>query len=152
MIKVCFICHGNICRSPMAEFILKDLVSKEKLEDKIYVESCATSTEELGNAVYPPVYKLLSEYGIDCSKKRARKIKKEDYDNFDLLVAMDNENLYNLNRMFDDKMNKIHLLLSFARIDKEIADPWYTRDFNKTWDEIMTGCKELLVFIKQEML
>ena len=152
MIKVCFICHGNICRSPMAEFILKDLVRKEGLEESIYIESCATSSEEIGNKVYPPVAKILNKRGIDCSNKRARRVNKEDYEKFDLLVAMDSENLYNLNRLFNDDKKKIHLLLSYAGIDKDIADPWYTRDFNKTYEEVMKGCIGLLKFIKQELL
>ena len=100
MVKILFVCHGNICRSPMAEFVFKDLVHKEGLDEQFYIESAATNTEELGNPVYPPARRKLEEHGIDCSYKRARQIKKSDYDDFDLIIAMDEENLYYMGWVF----------------------------------------------------
>ena len=143
MTNILFVCHGNICRSPM-----KDMVKKEGLEKEFLIESAATSTEELGNGVYPPVFKLLKEYGIDPSGKRARQIRYEDYDKYDIIIGMDSANIYNLNRFFDDKDNEIHLLLEYAGISRDISDPWYTRDFNATWDDVNLGCKHLLDSLK----
>ena len=146
--KILFVCHGNICRSPMAEFVFKDLVHKEGLDEQFYIESAATSTEELGNPVYPPARRKLEEHGIDCSYKRARQIKKSDYDDFDLIIAMDEENLYYMGWVFrKDYLNKIHLLMEYTDRPGEVADPWYTRDFDRTYDDVLEGCRGLLDYL-----
>ncbi len=145
MVKILFVCHGNICRSPMAEFVFKDLVHKEGLDEQFYIESAATNTEELGNPVYPPARRKLEEHGIDCSYKRARQIKKSDYDDFDLIIAMDEENLYYMGWVFrEDYLNKIHLLMEYTDRPGEVADPWYTRDFDRTYEDVLEGCRGLL--------
>ncbi len=152
MTKILFVCHGNICRSPMAEFIMKDLVQKAGLEDEFYISSAATSTEELGNGVYPPVRRLLSAQGIDCSGKTARQLTRADYDRFDLLVGMDRANLRNMRRICgDDSEGKLCLLLSFANRPDEVADPWYTRDFDAAQSDISEGCRALLKHIRPEL-
>lgn len=149
MIKVLFICHGNICRSPMAEFIMKDKIKKMGREGEFYVESAATSSEEIwrgvGNPVYPPARDVLRAHGIDCAGKRARQIVLEDYDNFDLLIAMDENNIRNMRRLWkSDPENKIHLMMEYAGLKRGVADPWYTGDFNTTWDDIELGVTRLL--------
>ena len=145
MFKVLFLCHGNICRSPMAEFILKELVKKLKLEDDFIVSSAATSQEEIGNGVYPPVKELLRQKGIDCSAKRARQVTVQDLKVFDYIIAMEQFNLDNLYALYPktDK-SKVYLLLDFTDTPKDIDDPWYTRDFEKAYSEILVGCKALL--------
>ena len=149
MTKILFICHGNICRSPMAEFVMKDIVKKTGLESEFYIESAATSTEELGNPVYRPARQLLNSHGIFCDEKRARQITKKDYDNFDMLIGMDEANIRNMHRAFGgDPDNKIYKLLAFAGSDRDVADPWYTRDFEKTWRDVNAGCSALLEYIK----
>ena len=148
MYKILFVCHGNICRSPMAEFIMKELVEKNGLENSFYIESAATSCEELGNPVYPPARRVLASRGIDCSAKRARRITAEDYDKFDYIVCMDNNNLRNLERMFPtDNGKKISKLLSFADSPRDVADPWYTGDFAATERDVVRGCSALLEHI-----
>lgn len=148
MIKVLFICHGNICRSPMAEFIMKDLVKKAGLSDHIYIESAATSTEEIGNPVYPPAKRKLDSVGITCEGKTARQMRKDDYEKFDYLIGMDTANIRNMHRIIgDDKAGKISKLMSFAGKDKDVADPWYTRNFDITYDDILEGCIALLEHI-----
>lgn len=149
MIKVLFVCHGNICRSPMAEFILKDMVEKQGIADHFHIESAATSTEEIwngvGNPVYPPAKEILAKHGIDCNGKRARQIKSDDYENFDFLIAMDDNNLRNMRRIWaEDSKQKIHKMLEYADENRDVADPWYTGDFQKTWDDIYRGCEGLL--------
>ena len=145
MTKILFICHGNICRSPMAEFIMKQLVTERGLDDSFYIESAATSTEEIGNGVYPPVKNLLWSRGIDCSKKRARRITDSDYESFDYIICMDSNNLRNLNRMFpQDKGAKISKLLDFTLTPHDVADPWYTGDFITTQKDVTEGCTALL--------
>ncbi|MBR4879640.1 MAG: low molecular weight phosphotyrosine protein phosphatase [Clostridia bacterium] len=145
MTKILFICHGNICRSPMAEFVMKKLVSDSGMADKFYIESAATSREEIGNPVYQPVRKLLASHGIDTSGKTARQMTEADYDRFDYIVAMDRNNLRNMERIIGkDDENKVSLLLHHAGIDRDVADPWYTRDFEATWDDVNAGCKALL--------
>ena len=149
MIKILFICHGNICRSPMAEFIMKDKIKKMGREGEFYVESAATSSEEIwrgvGNPVYPPARDVLRAHGIDCAGKRARQIVLEDYDNFDLLIAMDENNIRNMRRLWkSDPENKIHLMMEYAGLKRGVADPWYTDDFNTTWDDIELGVTRLL--------
>lgn len=146
MIKVLFICHGNICRSPTAEFILRDMVKKLGREDGFYIASAATSAEELGNGVYPPARRLLAAHGIDCSGKTARQIVREDYERFDLIIGMDAENMRSLRRMYaPDRAGKLSLLLDHAgRHGEDIYDPWYSRDFQRSWDDIWSGCLGLL--------
>lgn len=144
--KILFVCHGNICRSPMAEFVMKALVKKAGLEARIYVESAATSTEELGNPVYPPARRKLAEHGIDCAGKTARQMQRADYTRFDLLIGMDSANLRNMRAICGgDPDGKIRRLLAYAnRPDDDVADPWYTRDFDATWRDVNDGCAGLL--------
>ncbi len=145
MTKILFICHGNICRSPMAEFVMRDMVNKAGLSNKFEIASAATSTEEIGNSVYPPVKRLLADNGISCDGKTARQLTKKDYDNYDLLIGMDGANYRNINRICGgDKQNKIHLLMDFTGSPHDVADPWYTRNFDATWNDINEGCKALL--------
>lgn len=145
MIKILFICHGNICRSPMAEFIMKDLVKQAGKDRKFTIASAATSREELGNPVYPPVRRMLRQHGIDCSGKTARQITPEDYTRFDLLIGMDHANLRNMQRFFQgDPDQKLHLLLEYTNRPGEVADPWYSGDFDAAWRDIYAGCQGLL--------
>ena len=144
-IKVLFICHGNICRSPMAEFVMKKLVSDAGLADRIYIESAATSTEELGNSVYPPARKKLTSVGINCDGKTARQMRKDDYQKFDYLIGMDSANIRNMRRIAGgDPDGKIYKLMTFAGSDKDVADPWYTRNFDITYEDVLEGCTALL--------
>lgn len=138
MIRVLFVCHGNICRSPMAEFLFKDYVNKLNVSDSFYISSAATSAEEIGNGVHYGTKKILKKLGIDCSNKTARKIILDDYNNFDFIIGMDNYNLINLKKFFN-KADKIYSLLSFAGLNRDISDPWYTNDFNKTYQDIKLG-------------
>ena len=146
MVSILFVCHGNICRSPMAEFVMKDLVRRAGLEDEFYIESAATSTEETGNEVYPPARRKLAEHGISCKGKRARQMTRHDYGRFDLLVGMDTWNIRNMKAICGgDPQGKIRQLLTFAtgRPD-DVADPWYTGDFETTWRDVLKGCQALL--------
>lgn len=148
MIKVMFVCHGNICRSPMAEFIFKNMLKKKGILDKFYIASSATSTEEIGNSVYPPARRKLMEYNISCDGKHAIQLKKEDYEKFDYIIAMDEMNIKNtLKIMKEDPNKKVFKLLDFTNNSKDIDDPWYSRDFDKTYNEILQGCKGLLNYI-----
>ena len=144
MIKILFICHGNICRSPMAEFFMKELVKKQGLEEDFYIESAATSCEEIGGGVYPPVKRILEARGIDCSKKRARQMTREDYARFDYIVCMDEYNLRNMERIVADTDKKYSRLLDFTNNPHNVADPWYTGDFETTEKDVEAGCKALL--------
>ena len=146
MTKILFVCHGNICRSPMAEFVFRDMVRKAGLEQEFEIASAATSTEEIGNPVYPPVRRLLRERGLDCAGKTARQIRRADYDRYDLLIGMDEENLWNMRRMFHgDAEGKLHNFLEYAgRPHDAIADPWYTRDFELSWADIHEASLGLL--------
>jgi len=145
MTRILFICHGNICRSPMAEFVMKDLVKKAGLEDQFQIESAATSTEEIGNPVYPPARCKLAEHGIDCTGKTARQLMNSDYGRYDLLIGMDRANLRNMRRICGgDYADKMHLLLDFTDHPRDVADPWYTGDFNATWRDVEDGCQGLL--------
>ena len=151
MIKILFICHGNICRSPMAEFVMKDMVRKAGLENQFHIASAATSGEELGNPVYPPARRKLAEHGIDCSGKTARRLRKSDYTQYDLLIGMDQANLRNMHRMCGgDPEGKLHLLLDFTNRPGNVADPWYTGDFEATWRDVEQGCQGLLQELAQE--
>ncbi len=145
MIKILFVCHGNICRSPMAEFVMKDLVARRGLADLFHIESAATSNEEIGNPPHLGTKKRLAREGITCSGKRARRVTPADYDAFDVIVGMDDANVANLRRVFDgDPAGKVHLLLEFAGRSGSIADPWYTGDFDATYDDVLKGCAGLL--------
>ena len=145
MIKVMFVCHGNICRSPMAEFIMKKLVSDAGLSSSFTIASSATSTEELGNQVYPLARSELTKHGIGCSGKTAVQLRKSDYDIYDLFVGMDTANIRNMNRIFgSDSEGKIYKLLTFAGRSDDVSDPWYSRDFSRAYADIEEGCKGLL--------
>ena len=145
MVRILFVCHGNICRSPMAEFVMKDLVRQAGREDEFYIESAATSTEEIGNAVYPPARRKLAEHGISCEGKRARQMTRQDYERFDLLVGMDSWNIENmLDICGGDPEGKIHMLLDFTDRPDDVADPWYTGNFEATWRDVHEGCQCLL--------
>lgn len=151
MIKILFICHGNICRSPMAEFVMKDLVKKAGMEDVFHIASAATSTEEIGNPVYPPARRKLSEHGISCAGKTARQLRKADYVQYDYLVGMDSANYRNMQRICGgDPEEKISLLLDYTNHPGSVADPWYTGDFEATWRDVLDGCQGLLAEILQK--
>lgn len=145
-IKVLFICHGNICRSPMAEFVMKHLVARAGLSERFEIASAATSTEEIGNGVYPPARRKLAEHGISCEGKTARQVRRSDYEAYDYLVVMDQANRRNLSYIIGpDTKGKVSLLLDFAgRPGQEVADPWYTGDFEATWQDVCAGCRGLL--------
>lgn len=145
MLRILFVCHGNICRSPMGEFIMKDLVEKAGLSAQFKIASAATSREELGNPVYPPARKKLSEHGILCNGKRVRQITRTDYGEYDLLIGMDAANLRNMLRIFGgDPEGKCHMLMDYTERPGDVADPWYTGDFEATWKDILEGCQCLL--------
>ena len=151
MIKILFVCHGNICRSPMAEFVMKDMVEKKGIAEKFYIASAATSTEEIGNGVHYGTRKKLAEFGISTDGKRAVQLKKSDYDKYDYIIGMDSWNMRNMKRMLpEDVDNKIHLLLDFSDNPRDIADPWYTGDFDTTYDDILEGCTALMNKIIKE--
>ena len=152
MIRILFVCHGNICRSPMAEFIMKDLVRKAGLEERIQVASAATSTEEIGNPVYPPARRELARHGISSGGKRAVQLRREDYGAYDLLLAMDRWNLRNMERMLGgDPEGKFRLLMEYTRSpEREIADPWYSGDFETTYRDVLEGCQGLLASLTEE--
>ena len=151
MIRILFVCHGNICRSPMAEYVFKDLLKRKGLSSRYYVESAAARTDEIGNPVYPPAARVLNRAGIDCSKKRARLITKEEYDVWDLIIIMDAENRYDLNRLYDgDPEEKVHMLMEYTEELRNVADPWYTGDFEATWRDVNEGCLGLLEMLEGE--
>ncbi len=143
--RILFVCHGNICRSPMAEFVMKHLVGKAGLEGNFYIESAATSTEEIGNSVYPPARRKLAEHGIGCQGKTARQMTRSDYERFDLLVGMDAWNIRNMTRICGgDSQEKIVMLMDYTCRPGDVADPWYTGDFEATWRDVLEGCQGLL--------
>lgn len=145
MIRVMFVCHGNICRSPMAEFIMKKLVAERGDGQEFVIASSATSTEELGNPVYPPAKAELARHNIGCTGKRAVLLKKSDYDKYDYFIGMDTANIRNMNRIFgSDKDGKIYKLMTFAGKGSDVADPWYSRDFETAYNDITEGCRGLL--------
>ena len=147
MIRVLFICHGNICRSPMAEFLFRDMLIKKGLNQAFYIASAATSREEIGNTVYPPAKKKLNSLGIDCSGKTARQVTKQDYLDFDYLLVMEAYNTKNLMRILqDDPRKKVYRLLDFSKRPRDIADPWYSGDFDITHTDIMEGLEAFLTF------
>lgn len=149
MIKILFVCLGNICRSPMAEFVFKDMVRKRGLEDQFYIASAATSTEEIGNPVHPGTRRKLREAGISCDGKYAVQMKKSDYDRYDYLIGMDEWNRRSIMRIIKkDPESKVFLLLDFAKSPRDIADPWYTGNFEVTYADIVEGCQAFLDYLK----
>lgn len=145
MKKILFICHGNICRSPMAEFVLKDMVKKAGIEQEFSIASAATSREELGSPPHPGTRRILGKLGIDCSGKHARQLTRADYEEYDYLIGMDHYNLRNIERICGvDTEGKVSLLMSFAGEDRDIDDPWYTNRFEKTYEDVAAGCEGLL--------
>ncbi len=155
MIRILFVCHGNICRSPMGEFVMKDIVNKQGLSEVFHIESSATHTDEIwngiGSPVYPPARDKLLEYGIGTPdnelgvrQKRARLTRKEDYEKFDIIIAMDSANIRDLNRLFrGDPEGKVHSMLEYAGRSGDVADPWYTGNFDATWKDVSEGCHGL---------
>ena len=140
MYKILFVCHGNICRSPCAEFVMKELVRQANRQDEFEIASAATSTEEIGNPVYPPMRELLNKKGISTAGKYARQMTKADYDYYDNIILMDHYNLRNIMYIIgEDTDHKVRLLL-----DRDVSDPWYTRDFTKAYNDILEGCTALL--------
>lgn len=148
MIKILFVCHGNICRSPMAEFVLRDMVQKQGIADQFIIASAATSTEEIGNPVHSGTRRKLKEFGISTEGKTAVQLKKKDYMYYDYLLGMDKRNIQNILRIVgEDQGSKVHLLLEYASNTRDIADPWYTGDFNQTYDDIKEGCERFLTYL-----
>lgn len=151
MIKILFVCHDNICRSPMAQFVMQDLVNKKGLSDHFYIDSAATSTEEIGNGVHYGTRGKLKEEGIPLGNHQAVQLKHSDYDRYDYIIGMDQWNRRNMLRILKkDPQNKVSLLLDFASHPRDIADPWYTGNFDITFDDILEGCEALLAHILQE--
>ena len=138
MVKILFVCHGNICRSPMAEFVLKDMVAKAGVSHKFKIDSRATSREELGNPVYPPARRELNSHGIRCDGHCARQITRKDLETYDYIYYMDSNNRRNLNRMFPDFTGFLPFL------NRDVADPWYSGDFTQTWADVQEGCKRIM--------
>lgn len=153
MIKVMFVCLGNICRSPMAEFVLKELVRKENMEDKFYIASSATSSEEIGNGVHYGTIRKLNQMNIPVENRVAIKLKKDDYEKYDFIIGMEDYNVKNIIRIVEnDSENKVYKLLDFSNNSRDIADPWYTGNFDKTYEDILEGCKCFLEYCKNEIL
>lgn len=153
MVKILFVCHGNICRSPMAEFVLKDLVAKAGLGQAFFIGSAATSTEETGSPVHPSTRRKLAEHGIGCAGKTARQLRREDYEKYDFLIGMDAANLRNMRRICGgDPEQKLHLMMDFTNRPGDVADPWYTGDFDATWRDVAEGCQALLQSLGPDIL
>lgn len=150
MIHILFICHGNICRSPMGEFLLKHLTKEEGLANRFHIESCATSTEEIGRSLHPGAKAKLDAMGIPNQRRQARQLTRQDYDQFDYLLCMDEWNVRNSMRILrKDPAQKVHMLLEYAGQHREIADPWYTGNFDETYDDLLVGCKAFLAYLKE---
>ena len=151
MTKILFVCHGNICRSPMAEFYMKDLVRRMGREGDFYISSAATSAEETGNPVHPGTRRILDRLGISCAGKRARRLTAEDYTSFDYLIGMDEANRRKMKRLFGgDPAGKVFNLLDFTDAPREVADPWYTGDFERTFSDVSAGCAALWRYLSEE--
>ena len=155
MIRVLFVCLGNICRSPMAEFIMKSIVSERSLSDRFYIASAATSTEEIwngvGNPVYPPAKRELAKHGISCEAKRAVQITKADYGKYDYILGMEERNIRNILRIVGkDPEHKVKLLLDYSDHPRDIADPWYTGNFESTYRDVVEGCEGFLLYLERE--
>ena len=154
MIKILFVCHGNICRSPMAEFVMKKLVSDANFADHFQIASAATSTEEIwngiGNSVYPPAREILRKHGISCEGKRAVQVTKKDYGKYDYILGMEERNIRNILRIVGkDPEGKVKLLLDYSDNPRDIADPWYTRDFESTYRDVVEGCEGFLAYLEK---
>ncbi|WP_289749081.1 low molecular weight protein-tyrosine-phosphatase [Thomasclavelia cocleata] len=150
MIKILFVCLGNICRSPMAEFVMKDMAQKQGLEEEVYIESAATSSEEIGNGMHSGTIAKLTEMKIPFTNRKARQLTKDDYENFDYILGMENKNLHAIRKIVgQDSERKISRLLDFSQTPRDIADPWYTGNFDVTYQDIVEGCKSFLQWIKE---
>lgn len=148
-VRILFVCHGNICRSPMAEFALKDLAEKRGVADRLCIESAATTNEEIGNPVHPGTVARLAQEGISCAGKHARRITAADYDAFDVIIGMDAENMAHMMRAWKhDPAGKVHKMMEFAGDARDVADPWYTGDFDQTYEDIHDGCVGLLGWLR----
>ncbi len=153
MIKILFICHGNICRSPMAEYLFKDYVAEKNMSNYFEIASKATSNEEIGNPIYPPVKRILDSLNIDSSKHKASRINACDYDYYDYIICMDDNNLYNLKRIFkNDNKHKITKLLDYTNLKRDVLDPWYTRNFIACYNDIVMGIEGLFEHIIKDNL
>ena len=151
MIRILFVCHGNICRSPMAEFVMKELARQAGRQQDIFVESAATSTEEIGNPVYPPARRKLEEHGLSCVGKTARQMTRQDGGYYDLLIGMDTANLRTMRRICGkEAQGKLRLLMDYTPRPRSVADPWYTGDFETTWRDVTEGCAALLSALTAE--
>ena len=146
MTKILFVCHGNICRSPAAELLLREMAKQAGLLSSFEISSAATSSEEIGNPIYPPMCVLLEERGLDCSRHRARRVRRSDYDAYDLIIGMDEENLRDMRRIYGgDPDGKISLMMDWAGFPgRAVSDPWYTRDFERAYGDIRLACEGLL--------
>lgn len=145
MVKILFVCLGNICRSPMAEFVMKALAAKAGARERFVIDSAATSAEELGNPVYPPARRELAAHGVACGAHTARQMTRADYAKYDLLIGMDSANLRSMTRICGgDPEGKMHRLLDYTARPGDVADPWYTGDFSATWRDVLEGCTALL--------
>lgn len=145
MKHILFVCHGNICRSPMAEYLMKYLVQSKGLEGAFHIASAATSTEEIGNPIYPPAARTLASHGIPCAGHTARQLQRSDYTTYDLLIGMDDANIRNMHRICGgDPEGKIHRLLDYTTHPGQVADPWYTGNFEQTWQDVWDGCQGIL--------
>lgn len=150
--RILFVCHGNICRSPMAEFIFKDMVSKKGESELFEIASAATSSEEIGNPVYPPAKRELAKHGISAEGKRARRLTESDFSYYDEIICMDDNNLKNIGILFGEgKKRAVRKLLTFANKSDDVADPWYTGDFEKTYEDILCGLEELYKYCKTKI-
>ncbi len=151
MIKILFVCHGNICRSPMAEFVFRDMVKNRGMEDLFFTASAATSREEIGNPVHRGTVNILKEHGISTEGKYAVLLRKSDYEEYDYIIGMETVNIRNIMRIIgNDKEHKVHKLLDFANDPGDIADPWYTGNFQRTYEDVIRGCEGLLQFILEQ--
>ncbi len=151
MIKILFICHGNICRSPLAEFLFRDYVEKKGLGDQFEIASAATSSEEIGNPVHRGTRRILDSLGIPCGEKRARKMTKQDYEKYDYLIGMDQWNISNIMRIIrQDPEGKVHKFLDFTKRPGDIADPWYTGDFQSTYQDVCEGCEGFWNYLQRQ--
>ncbi|MBR3565934.1 MAG: low molecular weight phosphotyrosine protein phosphatase [Paludibacteraceae bacterium] len=149
MIRILFVCHGNICRSPMAEFVMKHLVAEQHLDNQFEIASAATSTEEIGNPVYPPARRELNSHGIECNGHHARQMTTDDYDYYNYIIAMDHYNLRNMQRFVgNDSERKVSLLMDWTDNPHDVADPWYTGDFRLTWQDIWQSCNAIFTKLK----